>query len=242
MKTFGDSSWAKEDFSKKYLERADIYIVERRKMFRIVASFFGHFFEGRTGISLLDLGCGDGVFTEELLKIDDRISATLVDGSEAMLQRARQRLEAYRCVHFIRASFQEILDNGTELPEVDLCLSSQAIHHLEMKDKASLFRYIHTHLKAGGCFVNVDVVRAPSKEVQEWYLAMWRDWMGEMFGRFRIDDELPQDIIKRYEDPASMNRPDTLEAQLEALRDAGFRDVDCYYKHGIFVIFGGRKA
>lgn len=242
MGTFGDSSWAKEDFSKKYLERADIYIVERRKMFRIVASFFGHFFEGRKGISLLDLGCGDGVFTEELLKIDDRISATLVDGSEAMLQRARQRLEAYHCVHFIRVSFQELLGSGTGLPEVDLCLSSQAIHHLEMKDKASLFRYIYAHLKADGCFVNVDVVRAPSQEVQEWYFAMWEDWMGEMFGRFRIDDELPQDIIKRYEDPASMNRPDTLEAQLEALRDAGFRDVDCYYKHGIFAIFGGRKA
>lgn len=242
METFGDSSWAKEDFSNKYLERADIYIVERRKMFGIVASFFGHFFEGRKGISLLDLGCGDGVFTEELLKIDDRISATLVDGSEAMLQSARQRLEAYHCVHFIKASFQEILENWTELPEVDLCLSSQAIHHLEMKDKASLFRYICEHVKADGCFVNVDVVRAPSSEVQEWYFAIWKDWMGEMFGRFRIDDELPQDIVRSYEDPASMNRPDTLEAQLEALRDAGFRDVDCYYKHGIFAIFGGRKA
>ena len=90
--------------------------------------------------------------------------------------------------------------------------------------------------------MNVDVVRAPSREVQEWYFNMWRDWMKEMFKQCGIDDEAPQDIIKRYEDPAGTNRPDTLEAQLEALRGAGFSDPDCYYKHGIFVIFGGRKV
>lgn len=211
-------------------------------MFRIVASFFLHFFDGRKGISLLDLGCGDGVFTEELLKIDDRIEATLVDGSEPMLERACQRLDAYHCVRFIRASFHDILERGIDLPEVDLCLSSQAIHHLEMKDKASLFKYIYAYVKANGYFVNIDAVRAPSTEVQEWYFAMWKDRMGKMFRRRRIDDEVPQDIIKRYEDPASMNKPDTLDAQLDALRDAGFNDVDCYYKHGIFAIFGGRKA
>jgi tRNA (cmo5U34)-methyltransferase len=90
--------------------------------------------------------------------------------------------------------------------------------------------------------VNIDVVLAPSGELREWYYAVWRDWMREMFGRFSIEDELPQDIIMRYEDPASTNRPDALEAQLEALREAGFRDVDCYLKNGIFAVFGGRKV
>ena len=46
--------------------------------------------------------------------------------------------------------------------------------------------------------------------------------------------------MKRYKDPASMNKPDILEDQLEALRETGFRDVDCYCKNGIFAVFGGK--
>ena len=92
MGDFGDSFWADERFSKTFLEKADIYVLERWRLFRIVSSYFEHFFRGRRGISLLDLGCGDGVLTEELLKIDETIEATLVDGSESMLARAARRL------------------------------------------------------------------------------------------------------------------------------------------------------
>jgi len=38
-----------------------------------------------------------------------------------------------------------------------------------------------------------------------------------------------------------MNKPDTLANQLRALKSAGFVDVDCYFKNGIFVVFGGAK-
>ena len=31
------------------------------------------------------------------------------------------------------------------------------------------------------------------------------------------------------------------EDQINALKEIGFREVDCYYKYGIFAVFGGRK-
>ncbi len=37
------------------------------------------------------------------------------------------------------------------------------------------------------------------------------------------------------------NHPDTLAAQLRALENAGFVNVDCYHKFGIFAMFGGIK-
>lgn len=37
------------------------------------------------------------------------------------------------------------------------------------------------------------------------------------------------------------NLPDTLDAQLESLEKVGFKDVDCYFKYGIFSVFGGFK-
>jgi len=242
MGGFKESSWNNEEFSKNYLEKADIYIVERRKMLGMISAFYMHFFKDRHRVSVLDLGCGDGVLAEELLKIDNSITATLADGSPTMLQGAYERLKAYQNLHFIEATFQEILNGNVDIGSFDLCVSSLAIHHLDMEHKALLFRYLFNHLNDGGFFLNLDVVLPPSEELEGWYCALWKDWMQNMLNQFGVHDENPDDIINRYKDPASMNKPDTLEAQLASLKETGFRDVDCYYKNGIFVIFGGRKA
>ena len=62
-----------------------------------------------------------------------------------------------------------------------------------------------------------------------------------MMDRYNVTDETPEDLIRRYKDPSSTNKPDTLGDQLKALESAGFTDVDCYFKNGIFVVFGGQK-
>jgi tRNA (cmo5U34)-methyltransferase len=240
MDTFNQSAWAQEQFSENFLEKADIYILERRKMIRSMSSLFSFYFKEKRDSHILDLGCGDGVLTEELLGKDETITATLADGSLTMLQKARERLKAYSNMHFIHASFQEILTGTISLGHFDLCVSSFAIHHLEMKEKKNLFRYIYGHLNAEGHFVNIDVVLSPSEGLEKWYFSIWIEWMQHMQNQLNLKDELPEDIIRRYKDPSSMNKPDTLEDQLEALRETGFRDVDCYYKNGIFAVFGGK--
>ncbi|MEW6715024.1 MAG: class I SAM-dependent methyltransferase [Nitrospirota bacterium] len=241
MSDFNKSAWADNKFAENYLDKADIYIVERRKMFWYVSSLFQHFFAGRENIELLDIGCGDGVLTEELFRADSAISATLIDGNDGMLQRAKERLKAFQDVNFLKASFQEILAGEIELGSYDLCVSSMAIHHLEMKEKTSLFKKMLSHLKAEGHFINIDVMLPPSKELESWYFAIWRDWLGHMMDRYNVTDETPEDLIKRYKDPSSMNKPDTLSNQLKALEEAGFMDVDCYFKNGIFAVFGGKR-
>jgi len=37
------------------------------------------------------------------------------------------------------------------------------------------------------------------------------------------------------------NKPSGLFNQLQLLSRIGFRDVDCFYRYGIFSIFGGTK-
>jgi tRNA (cmo5U34)-methyltransferase len=241
MSDFRKSAWADNEFAANYLDKADIYIVERRKMFWLVSSLFTHFLGKERNVKLLDLGCGDGILTEELFKVRNDISATLTDGNEGMLKKAEERLVRFKSVHVIKAAFQDILDGVVELGNYDFCVSSMAIHHLEMAEKSVLFRYIASHLNSGGHFVNIDVVCPPSEELEGWYFALWKDWMEHMMNRSNIKDEVPEDIMRRYKDPSSMNKPDTLENQLKALEKAGFMDVDCYFKNGIFAVFGGKK-
>jgi tRNA (cmo5U34)-methyltransferase len=241
MTDFRQSAWADDRFAQNYLDRADIYVMERRKMFWFVSSLVSRFRRGGQKTELLELGCGDGALTEELLKTNNGLSATLLDGGEGMLRKAKDRLKAYGNTTFVQATFQDLLRGDVTLNACDFCVSSMAIHHLEMDEKASLFCLIASSLRPGGHFVDVDVVRPPSEELEGWYFAIWREWLDLMMEAHAVTDEKPEDLIRRYKDPSSMNRPDTLGDQLRALKSAGFSEVDCYFKNGIFVVFGGRK-
>ena len=112
MRDFNESNWARPEFGSEYIEHADIYIVERKRLFEILKSFYGHF--------------------------------------------------------------------------------------------------------------------------------LWREWIEERQASLAVEGDF-SDIIHRYKDNKD-NRPDMLADQLSALREIGFTDVDCFYKYGIFSIYGGKKG
>ena len=240
MTEFDKTNWARPDFGKRFIEEADKSVVERRRMLEILKSFFRHHRKDTGDNTVLDLGCGDGILTHELLTVDPALSVTLVDGSEAMLERARGRLKAFRGMDYVRASFQDMLRDDVFLRQFDFIISSLAIHHLSSGEKKELFGLVYSLLSAGGNFLNMDVVLAPSPLLDSFYMKLWQEWIDERKAALGIGDEGQGDIIRRYKDNAD-NKPDTLDYQLEALKGAGFQDVDCYYKYGIFTIFGGRK-
>ncbi len=240
MTEFNRSNWAKSAFSREYRENADVFIVERQRMLAVLGSFYCHFVMDGTPKAVLDLGCGDGIITSVIAGVDDSIFATLIDASEDMLIKARERLSGLKAARYLQTSFQELVrEDGLDRP-FDFVASSLAIHHLTMAEKASLFRRVYAHLNDGGYFVNIDVILAPSESLEQWYLSLWREWIGERKTVLRITDNRFDDIVQRYKNTEE-NRPDTLEDQLTALKSCGFQDVDCYYKYGIFTIYGGRR-
>jgi tRNA (cmo5U34)-methyltransferase len=240
MTEFNKSQWAKPKFTQEYRDSADVYIVERRRLLEILKSFYEHFIGDKPNNNVLDLGCGDGIITHELLRIDNSIVATLIDGSEDMLNKAAERLKGFKNINFIKASFQEIIGKKIALQNFDFIVSSLAIHHLTMKEKKALFRTIYSHLNVEGYFLNIDVILAPSDALEQWYLSLWREWIAERKSILGIKDSSYDDIIQRYKDNRD-NKPDTLDEQLKAMKSVGFKDVDCYYKYGIFTMYGGRK-
>ena len=226
--------WSTRSFVERYLAAREVIVVELGRMTELLRSLYRQHMQSRSG-RIIDLGCGDGFLTWELLKADPGASATLVDSSGEMLRRARERLAGFN-VRFIRCRFEELVD--MELPRADLAVSSLALHHLTRGEKMELLRYLHSLLRGGGLFVNIDLVKAPSEELREWYLSLWREWIEERRQLLGVKEEY-QELVERCLAEEHYTRLGTLEEELRLLRSAGFAGVDCFYKHGMFAMYGG---
>jgi tRNA (cmo5U34)-methyltransferase len=239
MAEFEKTRWADSDFSRNYRNKADIYLPFRRRFVEVTKSLYLFFFNIRTDIRVLDLGCGDGFFAEELLNCFLPETVTLSDGSADMLHAARKRLKNWSNIEYIQSSFQDIIDSDLLTGNFDFIYSSFAIHHLNLSDKKRLYSKIYERLNTEGCFVHNDVIAAGSHRVEKWYLDLWREWIDQFPDK---DASAGMDVIPDKYKESPDDFPDSLETHLDILRETGFTDVDCFFKYGIFALFGGFKS
>jgi tRNA (cmo5U34)-methyltransferase len=204
--TFDSTNWAKAEFAREYRDNADLYVIERRRMLAILRSFYRHYLKGGRRKRVLDLGCGDGIITREILGVDGSASVTLLDGSEDMLDTARERLKNFADTQFIRASFQDVWEKGVLKEDFDFIVSALAIHHLARDEKKSLFGEIYAHLRPDGHFLNIDVVLSPAETFEDWYLALWKEWIHERKISLGINDDYLDDMTRRYKENKDNNR------------------------------------
>jgi tRNA (cmo5U34)-methyltransferase len=239
MDEFKKTEWINAESAREFIENSDYYILERNKVFKILKSFLkNNLADNKNGhLSVLDLGCGDGRVTQELLAVDNRLRVTLVDGSEEMINKAQIRLKAYSEMDFHQWTFEELIVENKLNKNYDLIVSSLALHHVI--DKRNLYNYLYNFLNPGGYFIIFDVVRAPTENLETWYLTLWKEWIQEKENKMDTSISFNQ-IPDRYKDNPD-NYPDKLSYQLNMLKSIGFNDVDCYYKYGIFSIYGGQR-
>ena len=95
----------------------------------------------KEGDEVLELGCGTGYFTKELLKLNARITA--IDISPELIEEARRTIQAENVYFKIQNAYQtEFLDNN-----FDAVVGSSVLHHLDL---GKAVREIHRILKPGG--------------------------------------------------------------------------------------------
>ncbi len=236
MSKFNDTLWNNTDFSKSYLDESSMYLPYRGEIIDLLLSYIEHFFPKDKDIKFAELGSGDGYIADKILS-NNRISeAFLIDGSEQMLSAAKKRLKRFDNIEYKHISFQSLLNNNKPLAQADLIFSSLAIHHLTMIEKEKLYKWVFDSLSEKGRFINYDVVLPASSNLEKWYLNVWKNWI---LGTGQTSEKIIN-TPQQYKDNSD-NIPDPLEKQLTILKRIGFKEVECYFKFGIFAVFGGLK-
>jgi tRNA (cmo5U34)-methyltransferase len=187
-------------------------------------------FPRESSLKVLDLGAGTGLMAAFIAYSFPNARITMVDISNEMLERARARFE----LAGPRFRF-EVSDYGVDRiqEKYDVIVSALSIHHLSDEQKRSLFRRIHGALNDDGVFVNAEQFRCATPERHKFHHERWITRVREL----GVDDRDLAAALERMK----FDRAATLEEQLEWMREAGFRDIDCAYKNLIFAVYCGLK-
>jgi tRNA (cmo5U34)-methyltransferase len=182
----------------------------------------------------LDVGCGAGNYTLKLLERLPNLDATLMDLSQPMLDRARERVSRATAGHIttIQADIREV-----ELPdeEFDIVLAAAVLHHLRADQEwRDVFAAFHRALRPGGSLWVFDLVESSIPAVGR----LMRQRYGEYLTRLK--DESYRDQVFAYVEKEDTPRP--LLFQLDLLRQVGFAQVEVLHKNLCFAAFGAVKG
>jgi tRNA (cmo5U34)-methyltransferase len=187
-------------------------------------------YEREEAIDLLDLGGGSGILSGFMLERFSNAHITLIDSSEEAIESARGATNQFgdRIEFLVRDFAREELPIGYHA-----VISALAIHNLDNIETRGLYRSIYSSLHPGGMLVVADRLAAPSPILAERYRAAWLDGARTLGAS---DEEISEAEARQLSD----NRTPALE-HLQWMVNAGFRDVDVFYKNLMYSVHGGRR-
>lgn len=238
-----DTVWQSPQVIRNYLTGTRRYIPLAAEqldvMLRVVAN------RRQPVINFLDLGCGDGILAEVILRRYPAATATLLDFAQPMLEAARTRLAAsITDLMLVQADYA--ISNWLKAVQprapFDLIVSGYSIHHQPDARKQTLYIEIFNLLQPGGLFINVEHVGSPSDWAETLWTDLFVDALWQMYrdqGETKPREQILADFLASEERAANLLA--LTETQCNWLRDIGFTNVDCYFKIFELAVFGGMR-
>jgi tRNA (cmo5U34)-methyltransferase len=174
---------------------------------------------------VLDLGGGTGALSSAVLDGLPGVRVTVLDVDPEMLAEARRRLARFGD----RVSFREgsFLD---PLPATDAVVASLALHHVhDLRSKTVVYRAIRDALSPGGVLLNLDAAVTEGARLN----GLVFDRMAVQMGEHGISDGEARGHFAAW---AEEDRYFPLDAELGALRQAGFDEVECFWRRGLSAV------
>ncbi len=227
--------WKSEEVAKSFAAQSAQRERERAEQLTFVARLLP--FGQQNAFSVLDLGAGTGAASRAVLNEFPRATLYLAEYSPQMAAEGRGLLADYEGrYHYVEFDMLGA-QWPSDIPErVDAVVSALAIHHLPDERKRSLFKEIRQRLAPDGWFVNYDPIKAPDEQMDR----VWQrvNDVYDPSAPYKRTHRTEQEQL-RYENHVRYMIP--LAPQLEWLEQAGFVDIDVFWKRLDWVIYGGRN-
>jgi tRNA (cmo5U34)-methyltransferase len=183
---------------------------------------------------LLDVGCGAGNYSLKLLEVLPNLDVTLIDLSQPMLDRAKQRLEG-KTQGSLTTMQEDIRNVALGIEQFDVIVAAAVLHHLRSDEEwKAVYARLWRSLAPNGALWVSDLVEHSIPEVQE---LMW-----EQYGEYLAALKGPEYREHVYSYVAREDTPRSLLFQIDLMREVGFEKVEILHKRNCFAVFGGIKS
>lgn len=180
---------------------------------------------------VLELGCGTGNLSVLLAERFPAAQMDLIDVAQSSLQVCQTRLGNGARFRFRALDFRN-LDHPDD--SADLVISSIAVHHLDGEEKRQLFARLFRILRPGGLFAYADQHAGVTEGVNQRHRVHWHTLSMEAGS----SDAEWQMWMQHQSDH---DHHDTTVDQIDWLRQAGFRDVDCPWRYLLWTVLQATK-
>lgn len=186
-------------------------------------------------IKVLEIGCGEGNFTEYFLRYNPKLKIDALDISDKMIAGAKKKLATWRKnINFICQDGLEFLKNSPE--NYDMIISSWTVHNFKWTEKTELFKVIYNRLGNGGKLFLLDKVYSDNfKESKKQFDKLCR----------RYKNYLPADLSREIISHAKQDFSESYRMDekniLNKLKVAGFKEVKIIDREAEEAILTARK-
>ncbi|RKS53073.1 ubiquinone/menaquinone biosynthesis C-methylase UbiE [Gillisia mitskevichiae] len=197
----------------------------------LISSFIKYLPDNFSPISILDLGCGNGNITSQLISHFPNATYTMVDASSEMIELCRKQFKSHNVI-YSNMYFNDFIFK----PEsYDLIVAGFSLHHCDYKEKRSIFKAIYSSLKIGGMFSYSDLMINKTNPDHPVLLDEWHHFVNSNFP----DGEKWAWVMEHYK---AFDKPTDYLDQIECLRNVGFTNIQIPFKEGYWVYLQAVKS
>ena len=187
--------------------------------------------EQKEGKKVLDLGSSTAKFLLDLeSKLECKMSLKGLDNSQAMLDRAEQKCQAFGAD--IELELADMLDYAYQ--NEDIIVANYTLQFIRPMQRVELIKKLYSALNDEGIFIFSEKVVFKDKKLDKDLIDIYYDYKKEQ-------GYSDYEIAQKREALENVLIPFTIEENIQMCKDAGFKNIDTVFQWSNFVTFVAKK-